>query len=334
MWQGLIKVNKKLFLLLLTCLVIFLIFPKISLAENFEDITQEEIEKYLSLPSDKVENLIRSLIDLFNSEWINQISSGYSTAEESAVPNIMRGVVRVQALNYLLIDVPVEVTFGIVKNGVKIAKIFLGDISELLDQLEKESVKRATEYGMKALLQKEIRMSPGAIGFKYTTQKGETKEVVLQYIMIYQPVDAKSGKLVIRFYSPNYLEIPKNKGNITGTIGIYTELEHDLPPFIVDIQGIVKDYEWVGTPSMKIDFPPEVPDLGIKPLSLWEKQIWKPIVTQIKEVEVIITKSTGKSPKILEKISKIAQVVDAAKDFWEKIKSNSFPKIVSFLTLS
>ena len=221
-----ISINKKFFnILLLIFLASFFLCPKISLAEDFENVTQEEIGKYLQLPSDKVEDLIRSLIDLFNSEWINQMASAYSTDEKMAVPNIMRGVARSQALNYLLIDAPIEVTFGIVKNGVKIAKIFLGQgISELLDQLEKESVQKAINYGMKQLLQNEIRITPGAIKFNYDLQKGGTKETIFQYIMVYKPIDAKTGELVIRFYSPDYLEIPKNEGNITGTGGIYTEL--------------------------------------------------------------------------------------------------------------
>ena len=190
--------NRRFFpIFLLISIAVFLVFPKIILAEDFKNISSEEIIKYLQLPSDKVENLIHSLINLFNSEWINRISDAYSTPEESAVPNIMREVAAVQALNHLLIDAPVNITFGIVKNGVKIAKIFLTqDPSALLEELERESVQRAVDYGMKVLLQNEIRITPGALNFKYDLQKGGTREVIFQYVMIYKPIDAKSGKLV------------------------------------------------------------------------------------------------------------------------------------------
>jgi len=312
---------------LLISIAVFLVFPKICLADEFENITPREAGKYLELPARKVENLIHSLINLFNSQWMNRVASAYATAEKMAVPNIMRGAVRVQALNHLLVDAPIEITWEIIKNATKIAKVFLTkDPSVLLEELEKESVKKATEYGMKVLLQNEIRVTPGAINFKYDLKKGGIREVIFQYVVVYKPIDAKSGKLVIRFYSPNYLEIPKNQGNITGTTGVYTELTHDLPPFIVDIQGMVENYQWVGTPSMKIDFPPSVPDFGIKPLSFWERNFLKPIKTTIKDIEVIITKVTGKSPRIVENLFNIPKTVI---NIWNEIKS-TFSEINPF----
>ncbi len=312
---------------LLISIAVFLVFPKICLADEFENITPREAGKYLELPARKVENLIHSLINLFNSQWMNRVSSAYATAEEMAVPNIMRGAVRVQALNHLLIDAPIEITWGIIKNATKIAKVFLTkDPSVLLEELEKESVKKATEYGMKVLLQNEIRVTPGAINFKYDLRKGGIREVIFQYVVVYKPIDAKSGKLVIRFFSTSYLEPPENRGSLGGSWGTYTELTHDLPPFIVDIQGMVENYQWVGTPSMKIDFPPSVPDFGIKPLSFWERNFLKPIKTTIKDIEVIITKVTGISPNIVENLFKAPQI---AVDIWNKIKS-TFSEINPF----
>jgi len=305
----------------------FLILPKICLAEDFENISLEEIKNYLSLPANAVEDLIHSLINLFNSEWINQMASAYSTEEERAVPSILQGAVRAQALNHLLVDAPIEITWGIIKNATKIAKVFLTkDPSIILEELERESVQRAVGYGMSFLLQNEIRITPGAINFKYELQKGGTRETIFQYIMIYKPTNAKSGKLVIRFYSTEYLEPPKNEGSIGSKLGFYTELTHDLPPFIVDIQGMVENYQWVGQPSMKIEFPPEVPDLGIKPLSFWERNFLKPIQTTINDIEVIITKITGISPNIVENLFKIPQI---AVDIWHKIKS-TFSEINPF----
>jgi len=312
--ENFLKTRRFFNILLLILMVGFLVLPKICIAEDFENITLEEIEKYLQLPSNEVENLIHSLINLFHSEWIN--SFDYATAEENAIFNIMRNVARVQALNYLLIDVPIEVTGAIVKNATEIARLILAqDISMVLDKFENETVQRATEYGMSFLLQKEIKMTPGAIEFKYTTRKGETKTVVFQYVMIYKPIDAKRGEVVIRFYSPNYLEPPANKGSLGGIWGSYTELTQDLPPFILDIQGIVEDYKWVGEPSMKIDFPPSVPDLGIKPISLWEKYLLKPVETTIKEVEIIITRITGTSLNLVDIWNKIKSFISEIKSF-------------------
>jgi len=223
---------------LLITLAAFLIVPKISLADDFENINLEKMEKYLTLPEDEVENLLHSLINLFYSEWINLETFGYSTAEERAVPSIMKKVVQVQALNYLLTDAPLETTWKIINAAVDIVKIYINPAVGL-EKLEKLSVEKAIEEGKRQLFQNEIRVTPGAIEFKYTSQKGEKKVALFQYIIIYQPSDPKRGEILIRFYSPNPLEPPENKQSIGGLIGTYTELTHDLPPFIVDIHGTV-----------------------------------------------------------------------------------------------
>jgi len=309
-------INKKLFVLLLICLAGFWVLPKICLAEDFDNIDLKEIGKYLALPEDKVENLLHSLINIFYSEWTDLMASGYSTAEERAVPSIIKKVVQAQVLNHLLIDAPIEVTWKIINNAIKIARLVgIQDVSGILNELEKESVQKAISYGMSVLFENEIRMSPGAMEFKYNSQKGEKKVALFQYIIIYQPSDSKRGEILIRFYSPISLEPPENRGSAGLVVGIYTELTHDLPPFIVDIRGAVENYQWVGNPSMKIDFPAEVPDLGIKPLSWWEKYLLKPIESQIKEVDILITKVTGKSPGLT--------------DIWEKVKS-FISKITTF----
>ncbi|HUV81225.1 MAG TPA: helix-hairpin-helix domain-containing protein [Patescibacteria group bacterium] len=274
----------------------FLVFPNISLANNFDDITLREIGKHLELPGNKVQDLLHSLINIFHSEWIDLLGSGYVTAEKMAVPSIMKKAVQVQALNHLLTDAPIETTWTIVKNATKIARVILiQDPSGVLNELEKESVKKAIGYGMSVLLENEIRMSPGAIEFEYKLREGGKGKVLIQYLMIYKPFDNKNGEMIIRFYSTESLKPPKNESSIGSKLGTYTELERNLPPFIVDIRGTVEDYKWIGNPSIDIDFPPEVPDLGIKPLSWWEKYLLKPIESTIKDVEIVITKVTGTS---------------------------------------
>ncbi|MDO8435789.1 MAG: lamin tail domain-containing protein, partial [bacterium] len=307
-------IKRYLFIFLLISLAGFLVLPKIVLADDFENITLTEIDKYLGLPENRVEELLRSLVNLFNSEWMNLISSGYSTEEETAVPNIMRAVTRVQAMNHLLKDVPIEITWGIIKGAIDITRIYF-DPSVGLEKLEKLSVEKAVEEGKRQLFQNEIRVTPGAIKFKYISQKEEKKVAFFQYIIIYQPSDYKKGEILIRFYSPNPIEPPENRGSIGGSIGNYTELTHDLPPFIVDIRGTVENYQWVGNPTMKIDFPPTVPDLGIKPLSLWEKYLLKPIETTIKEVEIIITKITGKTLGLSEIWNEIKSFISKLNPF-------------------
>lgn len=313
---------------LLVFLVGFLILPKICLAEEFEDVKLEELGNYLELPEQDVNKLMETLKQVFTKEGVLLWGSGDATDEKIAVAITLLKVVKMQALSHLLVDAPLGVAWGIVNNAVKIARLMgAKDISVILDELEKESIKMATEYGINFLLQNEIRVTPGVIKFKYYSYKGREKEIILQYVMIYKPDrNNKRAEIRIRFYMPNPIEAPEaqkyNKGITTLPL---PDLKKDLSPFIVEINGIIEktqyDYfRWIDKkgnlthPSINIDFPPKVPDLGIKPLTFWEKNFLQPIKTTIGEVEVIITKVTG-GTNLVENISQIAT------DIWNTIKS-------------
>ena len=325
--------NKRFFcILLLICLAGFFILPDISLANDFDSIDLEEMGKYLELPAKDVQSLLFTLNQVFTTDWIYRESSGFSTAEECLVPLVLRKVIRIQALNHLLIDAPIQTTWAIIKNAIKIARVFLTkDISGVLDELEKESVKKAVAYGMSVLFENEIRVTPGAIEYEYISQRGTKQEVVIQYILIYQPLDVKKGEVLIRFYSPQPIDPPKSEG-AWGMTGTPHSVEGKLPPFIVDVRGTVENYKWVESPSIEIDFPAEVPDLGIRPLSWWEKYVLKPIESTIKDVEIIITKVTGKSLGLVDAWNKIKSFVSGITDFFSPaaIVSPSTPTVSEY----
>ncbi|MDP2362203.1 MAG: hypothetical protein Q8M94_00385, partial [Ignavibacteria bacterium] len=269
--------------------------PNISLASDFDDITLREMGKYLELSERDAQKLLLTLKQVFTTDWIYRESSGFSTNEESLVPLVLRKVIRIQALNHLLIDAPLQTTWAIIKNATKIARVFLvQDYSVVLNELEKESVRKAVAYGINVLFENEIRVTPGAIEYEYISQGGIEQKIIIQYILIYQPLDNRRGNAIVRFYSPQPIDPPKS-GGAWGMTGTPHSVQGDLPPFIVEIKGMMEDYKWVEHPTVNIDFPSEVPDLGIKPLSWWEKYILKPIESTIKDVEIIITKVTGKS---------------------------------------
>lgn len=299
--------NKRfLAIFLLISLAAFLVLPKICLADDFENINLEKLGKYLELPLGDAQKLMDTLRQVFVTQSILAWSSGEVSEEKTAVAVTLKKVVTMEVLRHLVEDAPLEMLGGVIKEAKTIFCIIYFDPECLLEKLEKESVKEATEYGMKMLFQNEIRVAPGAIKFKYTSYKGGEKEIILQYVMIYKPESEKRAKVAIRFYMPNSIEAPapEEKGTITSLP--VPDLKKDLPPFIVEITGRVEknkfdNYQWVDEsgrlvhPSVNIDFPPTVPDLGIKLLSTWEKYLLKPIETTIKEVEIIITKVTGKS---------------------------------------
>jgi uncharacterized membrane protein YgcG len=294
---------KKIFLIfILTSIISFSIWPAIIFAQNFDEISPEEIKEYLELPEKDAQNLMESLPQILTSEGINLLSSGYSTDEEIAAILTLRKGARVQMLNHLLIDAPIEITGKIIEYTIEMARIFLAEdiVSTIWDRLEKESVKRAVEYGMKALLQNEIRVTPGTLSFSYPSYKGNQQNVVFQYLMIYRPIDEKHGNVVIRIYSSTSIEPPKSSPWLMG--GVYHELTHDLAPFIIEINGSLEDFGWIGNPSIKVTFPEQVPDLGIKPLGFFDRNVLDPIKNGLEETILVFKKIFGKTAEGKDKI--------------------------------
>jgi len=298
----------------------FLILPRNCISvDDIENITLEEIEQKLELPQRDAQNLMNTLRQTLTTELINLWSSDYASDEETAIAAILLKAVKIEEVNYFFQDAPIEATKNIIKGAIEAAQIVLiKDFSGILDKIEKETVIMAVDYGVRSLLDNEIRMSPGAIKLNYFSYKGDEKEVIFQYVIVFHSLDAEKAGVEIRFYSPSPIEAPSApKFRNLYSLPI-PDLKKDIPPFIVDIVGTVKkdqfdNYQWIdenderGHPLIKISFPSTVSDLGIKPSALWERQILDPIESTIKETEVIITKTTGKSLGIT--------------DIWNEIKS-------------
>jgi hypothetical protein len=324
---------KRIFLtFLLISLACFLFLPQISLAANFDEITTENISKYLELSEENARKLLDGLIQEFSDKKMSLEVSPYSTDKEKVVAYILQKAVRIEALNYLLVDVPLEITYKIVKGAIEVARLVIAeDVSVALDKFEKKTVKKAVEYGMDYLLHKEIRLTPGVIEFEYTSISGTRRQVTFQYIVIYKPLDLERGEVEIRFYSPDWIEPPKSQGWFM--TGIYHELEENLPPFIVDIHGEVEDYRWVDDPSIDISFPDYVPDLGIKPVSRLEKYVLQPLKEKIKETRVILERVVEKSGGIVEKTKSVGgKIIHGVKNTASAVKQgalNLFGKVKS-----
>ena len=179
------KISRFLFISLLISLVGFLVLPKICLADIFEEIALEQPGKYVELPDRQVEELLRSLISSFHLKWINSESSTYADAEEGVVSIIMREAIRAQVLNYFLIDAPIEASVKIMKTAIEIIRLFAAqDASVAIEKFEKESVKKAVEYGTSVLLQDETKVASGAIELNHPLQKGGQGQFIFQLIVI------------------------------------------------------------------------------------------------------------------------------------------------------
>ena len=314
-----IKAYPLIFILII--LLVFSVPSIISSAKDISGVSIEKINEYLELSQKDAQQLLNTLIQIFTNETIDLEASGYSTNEERAVPVILRKAARIEVLNHLLTEAPLEVMQKIIKGTIDISRIILlEDISAVIEKLEQESVKKAVEYGMEYLLQKEIRVTPGIINFRYVSQAGNKKEIIIQYLIVYKPLNLMRGKVLIRFYSPNSIDPPQSNGSIGYTLGAVYDLRENLPPFIVDIEGEVQKTEtdvfaWTEKISVDISFPEKVPDLGIKPLSLFERYVLRPLESKIKEIEIIITRISSRPLGVAKKLN------DFASNIFEKIKS-------------
>jgi uncharacterized protein YoxC len=329
--------NKKVFcIFLLILLTGFLLSVEFASAQEIKDIDPSQAERYLCLDQSKVESLIRSLIGVFSREWERlQCSSEYSLPEKKAVPMIMRGVTRTQALNYLLINAPLESSVKIIKEALSLAELFgTQGVSKAIEKIEKQTVQMAVDYGMQALFADEIKVTPGAIELKYISKYGNSEKAIVQYIMIYRSLNNNRGEVIVKFYSPNLIISPENRGSIGGNWGYYDELINDLPPFVVQVRGSVENYQWQGEPSVDISFPESVPDFGIKPLGFWDRYVKNPIENKIKEAGKTINKLTGSLFSTEEENKSILQkVLDLEETVKDKIK-NGFDKIKSIFSNS
>ncbi|MCK5044548.1 DUF1566 domain-containing protein [Candidatus Parcubacteria bacterium] len=281
------------FIALLICLVGFFFLPKIALADNTDELSLKELKKHLEITKEDTQKLLRSSIQIFTDKHFISETSVYSTPEERAVPVFLKAAAVENALNYFFIDIPIKVTWKITKNAVDMAKLIAaGDVGPVLEKFERESISRAVEYGMDWLMQEEIKVAAGAIEFNYYYQRKNAK-AVFQYIIIRRPSDNKTE---IRFYSPNPINPPKSNVNF------YHELESNLPPFITKIQGATEkdrygEYKWIGAPTIDIIFDQPVPDLGLRPLSWWERNLTEPIKSKIKEIKWTIENISQKFAK-------------------------------------
>jgi len=310
------------FIYLTILLGIILFFPNPGLAAETESWTKEEIENHLVFPEKDAHQLLHGLIGIMGEKWEDLLVSARASEEEMLVPLIVRRHLQIETLKYLMFDAPVDMTAKIVKQGIKIAYLTSGfasgiDASTILGEFEKITVKMAIDKGMEFLLQNEIRVTPGALGIKYESKKGNIQEAILQYVLVYKPISQKQGEINIEIYSPQSLEPPQSVGAIGGRAGTPNALETNLPAFMVKVQGIAEKDEygicdWVSTPGIEISFPGNVPDLGFRPMSFWQKHLWKPIESQIREATVVIKKLVPDAGDLLGGLKNIGGKISQA----------------------
>ena len=145
------------------------------------------------------------------------------------------------------------------------------DYSIIISEIEKMTVNEAKEYAMEWFLQNEIKVGKGNLKFSYPAYVGGWEQGVFPYIIVYRPLDLKSGEVIIEIYSSKTIKTPISSPRFQWEGGI-----DELPPFIVRIEGRVEKFGWVsyrwteGT-EINIIFDEPVPDFEFKEPTIWDK---------------------------------------------------------------
>lgn len=295
------------------------------------NIEAKETSNNLKFENTKAQSLMRYLPDIFHDKKIAIFSQQSSPEEELALVFLIKSS-KINSLNYGLVDLPIKIS----KEIIKISKLFsISSISELLGEIEKISTNLAKEKILSFLLQHEIQIAGGAINYPYKDKDNETQEFYIQYLLTFYPDRNKEdGSVIINFYS-NKIANPHILGISIGgmTTENYSEKMDPLDPFIATVSGKVKKgylnlYEWEDSPSVEITFPEEVPDLGIKPLSFWERQILEPIFKIKNDIQFFV-KKTMNIDLDLDKIKEVViNIFDKIKNVFTKNKPNLSASLV------
>ncbi|MCD6550447.1 lamin tail domain-containing protein [bacterium] len=240
-------------------LVFFLLLPSRILAD-------------IQLPELDTHHLLISIQRGIINEWIDiTASEEFSEPEKQAALFLVRNAIQKRELSYAFCDLPLEVLERVAKLAAFL--YFSPDVSQILDKIEKESVKKAVKDLTDWFLQNEIKVASGKLKDSFTSYKGNYQEIVFYYNLAYHSLDENSGELAVEFYSPNEIEPETGRGSIGGLLGFdwdfgtwRTQGKEKIPPFIVRIKGKVGrtlgDYHWDRTVSIEVKFNEKMPDFS------------------------------------------------------------------------
>ncbi|PIU15088.1 hypothetical protein COT20_02170 [bacterium (Candidatus Gribaldobacteria) CG08_land_8_20_14_0_20_39_15] len=317
-------------MILITALLCFTFCPpNFIFAQSDNLLNEEQISGYLLISEKDNQQIMHSLIQLLTNELIDIISSTNREPREDAVFATLLWSMKINTLKFLLLDAPVEVIQKVIITSIKMVKMAHGiagitDLGDVIGIIEKETAKRAVEYGLNALLRNDIRVASGTLNTDFVSYKNNPQEVIFQYVIVLKPISEKKWGIAINILSKDSFEPPPSQYKTPWRLDDWLAKGNTkIEPFIISVQGQIQkgdygNYQWVGIPNIEISFPDNVPDLGFRPLGFWQKHLWKPIESQIREATVILKKFLPNTDKIVDGIedasSKILQVGQVIKN--------------------
>lgn len=291
--------NLIMMILVLIFVIGFFILPNIAFAEfNPEEIIKNQDNIELKKSDTKL--IFKTLIQELTNEWME-----LPTAKEQAVLTIFAKEIKIDALQYLLI----ESSKDLIEVTLKLAGLLLiQDPSIIIGEIEKITVNEAKEHAMDWLLQKEIKVGKGNLKFSYPTYTSSWEQGAFPYIIVYRPLDLKNGEVVIEIYSSRTIKTPDLTAGHQWEGGI-----DELPPFIVRIEGRVEKFDWVSYrwikgPEINIVFDEKVPEFEFKEATTWDK--FKSFVNELEVISNnVIDLGAGRFLEIVEKAEDVYSTI-------------------------
>ncbi len=205
--------------------------------------------------------------------------------------SLLKEILRKDTRDYMFHELPIDISMNAISETIDLSRMIIsGDVTSVIDKIEKESVKFAVDYLNDYFNKGKADVSYGAIDVNYTTSFGNT-DTTIQYIILAKEIDSNRSEVVARIYSPKTIIPPESYKGYGMIEGFLNELNpgESIPPFITEIRGTIRksslgEYGWDGSPKIDLVFSENVPDFGLRPPSLVEKYVIRPIQEKLEEI--------------------------------------------------
>ncbi|MFA5755408.1 MAG: hypothetical protein WC909_03610, partial [Candidatus Paceibacterota bacterium] len=205
-------------------------------------------------------------------KWRDNFICENNNLLENTTLSLVKEILRKDVWEYNFKTLPLDVSINLVTQAFDISKILVsGDVSGIIDKIEKESVKVAVNYLIDYFNKDKVKVSFGAIEYQNETSYGKT-DTTIQYIILLKDIGNNKSEVVMRLFSSEKIYPPKNHKGIGQSMIFINSLEdgESIPPFIMEVKGEIKktdlgEYTWDENPNIEVAFPNNVPDFNLRP---------------------------------------------------------------------
>ena len=158
-------------------------------------LEKKQIENFLDIIRNKP--LAQANFDLFNEALVDK----QNAARKTGAVVLVKQVILQEQFDYWFKTVPIQLSIKFIKTVLKLVPLIYsgGDITTVIETIEKFTVEKANDYALQWFLQNEIKIGSGEASYTYPSYKGNSQQIKIQYIIVYHPVNKGKGKIVAEF---------------------------------------------------------------------------------------------------------------------------------------